>query len=466
MIFPMNSQESPQNRREFIKTTAGGVAAASALAGVAIPHVHAQGSDTVQIALVGCGGRGTGAASNALSTKQGPTKLIAMADVFGDKLTGSHNALSNRYEKTMDVPNDRKFIGFDAYKQAIDCLKAGDVAIFATPPAFRWVHYKYAVEKGVNVFMEKPVTVDGPSSRRMLEINKGAVAKNLKVGVGLMCRHCDARKELHSRIKGGEIGDILLLRAYRMHGPVGSAFTGPQEEAGGDFKDMSELMYQIRRFHSFIWASGGLYSDFYIHNIDESCWMKDAWPVKASALGGRHYRGDKVDQNFDSYAVEYTFEDGTKFQFSGRTMNGCRDEFASYAHGTKGLGVISTASHSPARCRTFKGQVMSRPNMLWAAKQPEADPYQLEWEHLMQAIRKNEAYNEVDRGVQASLVTSMGRMAAHTGQEISYEQILNSDHELAPMLETLDMASAAPLQKDKDGKYPIPQPGIVTKREY
>src|SRR5262249_11054642 len=166
--------------------------------------------------------------------------------------------------------------------------------------------FAYAIEKGVNVFMEKPITVDGPSTRRMLKLGEEAKKKNLKVGVGLMCRHCEVRKDLHKRIKDGAIGDIITMRAYRLHAPIASFESGPKPQG------ISELLYQIQRFHSFLWASGGCYSDYYIHNIDECCWMKDAWPVKAQGVGGRHYRGDKIDQNFDSYGVEYTFADGTK----------------------------------------------------------------------------------------------------------------------------------------------------------
>jgi len=456
---PNNSVSQQTSRREFLKTT-GSFAAASALAGVSLPHVHAAGSDTVQVALIGCGGRGTGAAANALSVKGAQTKLVAMADVFDHKLKNSFDALNRRYKDKMEVPEDRKFIGFEAYKQAMDLLKPGDVAIFTTPPAFRWVNFAYAIEKGLNVFMEKPVTVDGPSSRRMLKLSEEADKKGLKVGVGLMCRHCKARGELYDRIKQGEIGDIITMRAYRMHGPVGSAFSQPKPA------DMSEVMFQIQRFHSFLWASGGLFSDFYIHNIDECCWMKDAWPVKAQALGGRHYRGTAIDQNFDNYSVEYTFEDGSKFFMNGRTMNGCHDEFASYAHGSKGLAIISTSSHSPARCRIFKGQNIKREDMVWAFPQPEPDPYQLEWEDLITAIRENKPYNEVPRGVAASVVTSMGRMAAHTGQVVTYDEMLNHEHEFAPDVDKLTPNGPAPVMPGQDGKYPIPMPGVTKKREY
>ena len=245
-----------------------------------------------------------------------------------------------------------------------------------------------------------------------------------------------------------------------MAGPTGSAATTKKPD------DMSELMYQINRFHGFLWASGGGFSDFLIHNVDECCWMKNAWPIKAQASGGRHYRNDCVDQNFDTYSVEYTFEDGSKLMLNGRTIPGCKDEFASYAHGTKGCAVISASGHSPAKCRIYSGQNFSKANMTWQFPGNEPSPYQLEWDHLIDAIRKNEPYNEVERGVQASVVTSMGRMAAHTGVEVTYDDMLNCEHEFAPGLESLTFDSPAPLLALANGSYPVPQPGILTDREY
>ncbi|MCA9051316.1 MAG: Gfo/Idh/MocA family oxidoreductase [Planctomycetaceae bacterium] len=255
----MATSSSSASRRDFLKTT-GAVAAASAALSEVSAGAYADEDNTVQLALVGCGGRGTGAATNALSIDKGPIKLVAMADVFENNLQNSFGNLNKSFgEKgTLDVPEERKFIGFDGYKQAMDCLKPGDVVILTTPPAFRWVHFTYAIEKGLNVFMEKPVTVDGPGTRRMLELNQKALEKNLKVGVGLMCRHCDARRELFDRIQNGELGDLLLLRAYRMAGPTGSAAAPPKPEG------MSELMYQIRHLHGFLWLSGGAVSDFVI----------------------------------------------------------------------------------------------------------------------------------------------------------------------------------------------------------
>ncbi|MEZ6066398.1 MAG: Gfo/Idh/MocA family oxidoreductase [Planctomycetaceae bacterium] len=320
--------------------------------------------------------------------------------------------------------------------------------------------YKYAIEKGLNVFMEKPVTVDAPTSVRMLEMNKAAIAKNLKVGVGLMCRHCDARKELFDRIQNGEIGEVNMLRAYRMAGPTASAASGKNTT------QLSDLMYQITRFHSFLWLSGGAVSDFLIHNIDEACWMKNDWPVKVQAVGGRHYRGDMIDQNFDHYSMEYTFADGAKLLVDGRTMPGCYNEFATYAHGSKGLAVVSTASHTPAKSRIYTGQAEDNGKLAWAYPQPEANPYQLEWNDLIAAIRNDTPYNEVERGVMASAVTSMGRHAAHTGQEITLEKFLQHDHEFAPGIESLTLDSESPLPAREDGTYPIPMPGLIKQREY
>jgi predicted dehydrogenase len=342
----------------------------------------------------------------------------------------------------------------------MDALRPGDVVIFASPLAFRWVHFQYAIDKGLHVFMEKPVVADGPTAKRMLELSKKADEKNLKCAVGLMVRHCRGRQELHKRIQDGEIGDIVCGRAYRMHGPVATCFSTRKPEG------QDELQWQIERFHSFIWASGGLFSDFYIHQIDEVCWMKNAWPVKAQALGGRHYREDFVDQNFDAYAVEYTFDDGSVFFFDGRTMLGCRNDMSSVVIGSKGSAIVSHSGHHPGKVRTFSGFGQDRDKALWAFPQPEENPYQLEWKDFVQAIVVDEPYNEVPRGVEASLVTSMGRMAAHTGQEITYEQMLNCPHEMAPGVAEFAQTGKAPLTPDENGRYPVPHPGKNRRREY
>ena len=453
---------SDSSRRTFLKTT-GTLAAAAATLQATSAGTFAGEENEIRMALVGCGGRGTGAASQALSVPdQGPIKLVAMADVFEHRMETSRGGLARKFEADgqMDVPEERRFIGFEAYKEAMDCLRPGDIVILTTPAAFRWVQYTYAIEKGLNVFMEKPISVDGPSSRRMLELNKKAIAKNLKVGVGLMCRHCDARRELFDRIQGGEVGDVNMIRANRMAGPTGNGAVSPMPE------DTKPLHYQIKNFHGFLWLSGGAVSDFLIHNIDEGCWMKNEWPVDAVASGGRHYRGDTIDQNFDTYSIEYTFADGTKLLVDGRTIGGCHADFATYVHGSKGLAVVSTAGHLPAKSRIYKGHNQDKDALAWAFSQPEANPYQLEWNHIIAAIRNDTPYNEVERGTMASLTASLGRMAAHTGQKFTLDQILNSDYEFAPNVDKLTLDSDPPLMPNDQGKYPIPYPGIIKDREY
>lgn len=459
-------QRHVSSRREFLKTT-GCIAAASTLASMTVPHVFAAQDSTIQVALIGCGGRGTGAAADAMSVKQGPVKLVAMADVFPDRLKASYGNLQANFAKQMDVPEDRQFIGFDGYQKAIDCLKPGDVAIFTTPLAFRWVHFGYAIDKGVNVFMEKPVTADGPTSRRMLELGKQAEAKNLKVAVGLMSRHSRDLEQLHARIQDGEIGDIVSMFAYRMTGPVGSAFSGKWPGKP------SELLWQIQNFHSFIWASGGCFNDFYIHVVDHCCWMKNAWPVKAQAVGGRQYKANAsgeefIDQNFDSYSVEYTFADGAKLITDGRCMAGCENIYKSYALGTKGSAVVSKAGDCGPPSSTYKGLLPEKSKMTWESKSPEGqgNPYQNEWNDLIDAIRADKPYTEVERGVYASLVSSLGRKAAHTGLELTLEDLLNSTDEYAPGVDKLTMDSAAPIQANAEGKYPIPQPGLLGDKEF
>jgi predicted dehydrogenase len=459
-------QKSSTSRREFLKNT-GRVAAATAIAGMAVPHVHAAEDNTIRVALIGCGGRGSGAAGDCLSVEKGPVKLVAMADVFEHRIKSSYEYLQESFADKLDVPDERKFVGFDAHKKAMDCLKPGDIAIFATPPAFRTVHCAYAFEKGLHVFMEKPVTTDGPTSRRLLELGKKASEKNLKVAVGLMARHARHLQEVHKRIQDGEVGDLLLMRGYRMHGPVAS-FSSPKWPG-----TPSELLWQIQRFHSFLWASGGAFSDYYIHIIDICCWMKNAWPVKAQALGGRHYHltpeGEPaVDQNFDTYSVEYTFEDGAKFIMDGRTIDGCDQIYNCCAQGTKGIAILSKVGDCAAPSSTYKGQNPVRNKMIWQSKNipGQEDPYRNEWNDLVDAIRADKPYNELERGVYASLVTSLGRRAAHTGVEITLDEMLNSQQEFAPGIENFTMDSPAPVKADADGKYPVPEPGIKKDREY
>ena len=267
----------------------------------------------------------------------------------------------------------------------MDCLKPGDVVILATPPAFRWVHFTYAIEKGLNVFMEKPVTVDGPTTRKMLALGEESAKKNLKVGVGLMCRHCEARERAVQAHQGRP--------DRRHHHAAGLPHDRPGRlgvHRARSPTSISELLYQIQQFHSFLWASGGCFSDFLIHNIDECCWMKDAWPVQAQASGGRHYRGDYIDQNFDTYSVEYTFADGTKLFLEGRNMAGLPQRVRQLRPRHQGLGdhLHRRRTRRPSAGST-RGRSSRSKDLVWAFPQPEPNPYQLEWDHLIDAIRKD-----------------------------------------------------------------------------
>lgn len=457
----MSTDKITPSRRQFLQAT-GGLAVASVMPGFKFPTVNSSSNDTIQVALVGCGGRGGGAALNAVSVKTGPVKLVAMADVFADRLNATRDNLQKAVGDKMDVPAERQFLGFDAYKHAMDALRPGDIVILTTPPAFRWVHFTYAIEKKLNVFMEKPVCVDGPTGRRMLKLAEQAVAANLKCGVGLMSRHAVNIQQLHDRIQHGEMGEILLMRGYRMHGPAGYFNSLPKPD------NISHLEYQIRRFHSFLWASGGCFNDFYIHHVDHLCWMKNAWPIHAEALGGRHYKASSdgqpfVDQNFDNYAVEYTFADGAKMYLDGRCVEGAEGIYSSYVHGTKGMAIAARANDCGAPSAIYKTQ-----NATGTPKWQSTDtsnPYQNEWETLTQAIRDNKPYNEVKRGVEATMVSNMGRMAAHTGQLITFDDMMNCDHEFAPDVDKLTMTSDAPLMPGANGRYPVPTPG-QSKREY
>ncbi len=466
----MSSTES--TRREFLKSSTQAAIAGTLLCAIQT-SAYAAENNTIQVALVGCGGRGTGAATNALSSKIARTKLVAMADVFEQRLTSSYQTLKSATVRSegsadawllainpnqVDVPPERRFLGFDAYKQAMDCLRPGDVVILTTPVAFRWPHFAYAIAKGLHVFMEKPISVDGPTTRKMIALAEDASRKNLKAAVGLMCRHCAARHELDDRIKAGQIGDILTMRSYRLVTQAG--VVGPKP-AG-----MNELLFQTQRYLGFMWASGGIFHDFVAHNVDECCWMKGAWPVRAHGLGARSSRGAAVDQNFDNYSVEYTFADGTKLFLNSRYMDACHQEFASYAHGTKGSAVISTYMHTPARCRIYRSHNMLKANLTWAFPEPEPNPYQLEWDHLLDAIVNDKPYNEVKRGAEASLVVIMGRRAVHTGQVVTFEQILNDSLSFAPDVDKFTLETPAPVQLGQDNKYPLPQPGRFKDREY
>jgi myo-inositol 2-dehydrogenase / D-chiro-inositol 1-dehydrogenase len=444
-----NANHPSPSRREFLKQT-GTVAAAGALAGVAVPRVHAAESNTIKIALVGCGGRGTGAAANALRTaNQGPVVLHAMADVFDFRLKSSYNNLAKRFGDQMDCPPERQFLGLGAYRNAIDALSPGDVVVLATPPCFRPIHLDYAVEKGINVFMEKSFAVDGPGIRRVLKAGETAGKKNLKIAGGLMSRHYLPLEECVKQIHDGAIGKVVTAWAYRVHWPVG--FKGRRE-------GMSELAHQIHNYSNFTWINGSFLLDWLIHNLDVCCWVKDAWPVSAQGQGGRQQR-NQPDQLFDHWAIEYRFADGTLLFAQGRHMQNCWGFFGDKIHGATGSAVLGEGVKDP---KLYKSHQMTKENELWTYQGPGCDHYQREHDLLFDAIRNDKPYNETGRCAYAALVGILGRMAGETGQEVTWEQALNSDLELAPGLEKIDSLDApAPVQPDEDGKYPVAVPGFT-----
>ena len=434
------------SRREFLRRS-GQTVAATALAGVLVPHVHAAEDATIKLALVGCGGRGTGAVVNAFATTGGPIKLVAMADLFEPRLQSSLKNLANAAPDKVDVTPERSFLGFDAYKQAIDCLSPGDVVILTTSSVFRPLHFEYAVQKGVNVFMEKSFAVDAPGTRRILKAAEESEKKNLKVGCGFMWRHSKAREEVVQRIYDGAIGDVHTLRIYRVHGQVGC----PKVPAGAN-----ELTFQLQHPVCFNWVTGGFFIDWHCHNVDQACWVKNAWPVAAQGMGGRCYAD--AGNLLDHYTVEYTFADGAKLFAFSRHMPNCWNEYADFAHGSKGSAVIMANLGQPEP-KIYKSQRMVKEEQIWEYGQPDINPYDREWQILVDAIRQNTPHNEARRAGEANLATLLGRMAVHTGQSVTWEQALNSNFEYVADIDHMTLETPAPLQAGPDGMYAAPQPG-------
>ncbi|RMF97261.1 MAG: gfo/Idh/MocA family oxidoreductase [Planctomycetota bacterium] len=444
----MRKQSMGSNRREFLKTSS--TAAAAATVAASLPRFcHAAEDNLIRVALVGCGGRGTGAAANALSTT-GPVKLVAMADVFDDRLQSSLNALKKRFgDEKVDVPPERQYLGFDAYRKAIDTIEEGDLVLLTTPPAFRPLHLEYAVERGRNVFMEKSFAVDAPGVRRVLAAGKKAAEKNLKIAGGLMCRHYLPLEQIIGKIHDGAIGDVVTLWAYREHGPVG--FRSRRE---GE----SELAHQIRNYSCFTWVNGSFLLDWLIHNLDVCCWVKGQWPVSAQGQGGRQVR-DVPDQLFDHYAVEYRFADGTKLFAQGRHMANCWGFFGDIIHGTKGSAVLGEGINDP---KLYSAWEQTKATETWRYTGEPCNHYQREHDLLFDAIRQDKPYNEAERCAYAAMVGILGRMAVESGKEVTWETAMNSDLVLAPELDNWkSLDDPAPVQADENGRYPIAMPGFT-----
>jgi predicted dehydrogenase len=446
MSVPRDNRELSTSRRDFLRQSSG-VLAGTALASAIGVRAHAGESNTIKIALVGCGGRGTGAAQNALSTA-GPTQLVAMADAFADRLRSSLKSLSGSSSRQVDVPPDRQFVGLDGFKKAIDAIAPGGVAILATPPAFRPIHVEYAVAQGCHVFMEKAFAVDAPGVRRILKAGQEAREKNLKVAGGLMSRHSIPLAGAVQQLHQGRIGNLITCWAYREHGPVPFSNQRPGE---------NELAHQIRNFHCFTWLNGSFLLDWLIHNLDVCCWCKDAWPVEAQGQGGRQRRTNP-DQLFDHYAVEYHFPDGTRLFAQGRHMDNCWGFFGDIIHGADGSAVLGEGVSNP---RLFKGYLQRPEDIIWQYQGPPCNQYQVEHDLLFDAIRRDQPYNEAERSAYAAMTGILGRMAAESGQLVTWQEAMASNLELAPGLDHYTMDSYPPVMPDDKGNYPVAMPGAT-----
>ncbi len=446
----------PPTRREFLRLTSGALAGASAL-GVALParggpQEQAAGegggdAELLHVALVGCGGRGTGAAANALLT-EGPVQLVAMADAFASQIETSSKVLSTQYPEQVDLPEERRFTGLDAFRKAIDAVAPGGVVLLATPPAFRPQHLEYAIAKDCHVFMEKSFAVDAPGIRRVLGAGEQATRRGLKVAGGLMSRHYEPLQQAVGQVHDGAIGEVITAWAHRVHGPVGF---NPRREGS------SELAHQIRNYSCFTWLNGSFLLDWLIHNLDIACWAKGAWPISAQGQGGRQVR-QEPDQLFDHYDVAYTFPDGTRLSAQGRHINGCWGFFGDVLHGATGCAVLGEGVPQP---KLYRGHVQEPESLIWQFDGERPNPYQVEHDRLFRAIREDLPYNETERCAHAALTGILGRMAVESGKEITWQQALESDFELAPGLDELTLDSDAPVAPDAEGRYPIAVPGVT-----
>ena len=426
------------NRRTFVRNsaaaTAGGLLLSQLPAGAS---AYAAGSDTIKVALIGCGGRGTGAANQALSVKQN-VKLVAMADAFRDRLDESYENMMKMHgpSKKVDVPEKNKFVGFDAYKQAI---ALADVVILTTPPGFRPIHFEEAVNAGKHIFMEKPVATDAPGIRKVLEVAEKAKQKNLNVVVGLQRHYQPSYIEMIKRIHNGDIGDIVGGQVYWDSSGV---WEHPRE-AG-----QTEMEYQMRNWYYFTWLCGDHIVEQHIHNIDVANWVKKGFPVKAQGMGGRQVRtGPDNGQIFDHHFVEFHYDDGTIINSQCRQIEGCMNRVSESFIGTKG----KASTDNRMQLTDLKGKD------LWTYRDKnEPDPYQVEHDRLFQSIADGKVINDGELGAKSTMSAILGRMATYSGKEVTWEEGLNSQISLMPTTFAFD---ADPPVMPENGHYPVPVPG-------
>lgn len=420
---------TPVNRRQFITTTG---AAVSALA--INRFAYAAGSDEIKIALIGCGGRGTGAAGQALSVPG--NKLVAMGDAFQNRLEGSLKTLKESFGDKVEVPADRQFVGLDAYKQAI---AAADVVILATPPGFRPIHFEEAVRQNKHIFMEKPVATDAGGVRRVLAAAEEAKKKNLKVGVGLQRHHQAGYIETLKRLHDGAIGDIHTLRVYWNDAGVWVNRRKPEQ---------TEMEYQMRNWYYFVWLGGDHIVEQHIHNLDVANWVKNGYPVKARGMGGRQVRtANEYGEIFDHHAVEFFYADGAVAFSQCRHIRGCWSSVSEHAVGTKGTSDVSSYSIKGADGSSFR------------YREKEVDPYRQEHIDLFAAIRGNKDYNEAFNGAKSTMTAILGRMATYSGTEISWDDALNSKIDLMPDSYTWDTKPKT--LPNAEGFYKVAVPGTT-----
>ncbi|HKG08573.1 MAG TPA: Gfo/Idh/MocA family oxidoreductase [Pedobacter sp.] len=436
----MNNEELRDKRREFLKTSAL-VAGGVMINGVAFATggAHSSTDDTIKIALIGCGGRGTGAAFQALSTKQN-LKLVAMADAFSDRLESAYKEISEKFKDKVDVPQERRFVGFDGYKQAI---ALADVVLLATPPGFRPSHFEEAINQNKHVFMEKPVAVDSPGVRKVLEYAKIAEQKKLNVVVGLQRRYQNNYREALKRIEDGMLGQITGGQVYWNSGGV---WVNPRK-AG-----QTEMEYQMRNWYYFNWLCGDHIVEQHVHNIDIANWVKNAYPVSIQGTGSRAWRtGKDYGEIYDNHSIELTYDDGAVIYSQCRHFEGIDNRVDESFQGTKGSIYLSAGNE--AKITDLK----KKPLYTYSSK-INPNPYQTEHDELFAAIAKGEyKFKDAERVAKSCLTAIMGRYATYSGKTIKWDEALNANNSLFP--ERLAWDANPKLLPDADGLYPIPTPG-------
>jgi myo-inositol 2-dehydrogenase / D-chiro-inositol 1-dehydrogenase len=437
-------QQSEQNpsRRDFLKKTAFVAGGAALGSGLSIARsAHAAGNGTFKIALVGCGGRGTGAAVNAIKNAAGANvQLVAMADAFRARLDNSLASIQKLCPGHAAVREDLKFAGLESAQQAIQ--SDVDLVMLCSPPGFRPRDFEAAVAAGKNIFMEKPVCVDGPGYRRVLAANEQAKQKKLMVAVGLNGRHSQPNRDAVRQIHDGVIGPLQFCRAYYNAAGVWVRPRDPEE---------TEMQYQVKNWYYFTWLSGDQIVEQHVHSLDAVNWMmKDAHPIEANGMGGRQVRiGKDYGEIYDHFAVEYTYPDGAKMFSFSRHIPKCWNTTDRFAHGVN--GSVQFARTGTAICVNGK-----EPVKIPAEK---VDSHQTEHDHLFAALLKGETYNEADYGAAASMTAVLGRMACYSGKVVTWDEAVGSTLDLSPPAYTWD-AKPQPTC-GSDGLYPCAMPGVT-----